>query len=531
MIRFTYKNNSIKEYNTFEDKINNELVIKIDLGNNNLKYLPENMNFPNLQSLICYHNKLTQLSEHMKFSNLLDLNCSNNKLRYLPETMYFPNLHYLDCKFNNLRHLPETMNFPNLQILNCDNNNLTHLPKNMYFPNLQILNCNNNNLSYLPENMNFPNLQTLNCSSNNITYLPENMNLPNLQKLYCYYNQLTHLPETMNFPYLYQLYCNSNHLTHLQEIMNFPNLHYLDCKFNNLRHLPETMNFPNLKILSCHYNQLTHLPENMNLPNLQELYCNNNLLTYLPDTMNLPNLKILSCHNNELSHLQLFLLNCHHLKYISYDNNPIELSPQIARFIKRIQNGSINKLNVYNDKENIHNSTIQLSVKDSINTITSRIDLPKYNLETLTTFILEDPYLECKEQFIEYCNDDSVHSLLLLSFAEVVWFTLQTIKKDFKIETQAEIKKILNQEMKDAECKCFTGRMNRVINCLNGFSPLVTIQIQDSEQIGNIIFIIKHTLETAGTYTVETHKELVIKEMTERGYTKDSIDIWSEYIE
>jgi len=65
--------------------------------------------------------------------------------------------------------------------------------------------------------------------------------------------------------------------------------------------------------------------------------------------------------------------------------------------------------------------------------------------------------------------------------------------------------------MKDAECKCFTVRMNRVINYLNGFTPLVTIQIQDSEQIGNIIFIIKQNLESSKTYTSETHKELVFK--------------------
>jgi len=159
----------------------------------------------------------------------------------------------------------------------------------------------------------------------------------------------------------------------------------------------------------------------------------------------------------------------------SYENNTIELSPQSGQFIPRIENTFINNLNVYNDRQNIHNSTIKLSVKNSINNITSRLDLPNYNLETLITLILEDPYLESKEQFIEYCNDDRVHSLLLLTFSEVVWFTLQTINKDFNSQTQSVIKKILNHEMKDLEYKCFTGRMTRIIECLNGFSPLVNI--------------------------------------------------------
>ena len=65
---------------------------------------------------------------------------------------------------------------------------------------------------------------------------------------------------------------------------------------------------------------------------------------------------------------------------------------------------------------------------------------------------------------------------------------------------------------------------------MNGFSPLVNIAIQDSEQIGNIIFIIKEKLKGSGTYTIETHKELVRTEMNERGYTMDIIDTWLEYI-
>ena len=83
--------------------------------------------------------------------------------------------------------------------------------------------------------------------------------------------------------------------------------------------------------------------------------------------------------------------------------------------------------------------------------------------------------------------------------------------------------------MKDAECKCFTGRMNRVINCLNGFSNYVEINIQDSEQIGNIIYLIKERL--GSEYTVEKHKEGVMKELKERGYDDEVIEEWIGYIE
>jgi len=465
MIKVKYVNDTIKDYNEFEEISSGINVIFINCLNNQLTQLPENMNFPNLHSLYCWNNELTQL--------------------------------------------PENMNFPNLQILHCSDNQLTHLPENMNLPNLHSLYCLNNQLTQLPENMNFPNLQELDCSDNQLTQLPENMNFPNLHSLYCLNNQLTQLPENMNFPNLHSLYCSNNELTQLPENMNFPNLHLLYCSNNKLTQLPENMNFTNLKVLYCSNNQLTQLSENMNFPNLQALYCSNNQLTSLP----------------------LCILNFRHLQKINYVNNEIELSPQIARFIHRLQNKNMNSLSVYNDTQNIHNANIQVSVKDSINNITTRTDLQKFNHEKLIIFILQDNTLLNKDQLIEYSNDVNVHSLLLLTFAEVLWYTLQTIIKDFDIDTQQEIKNILNQEMSDAECKCFTGRINRVINCLNGFSPLVSIQISENEQIGNIIVIIKEKLELTNSYMIETHKELVIKELQERGYTKDIINKWIGFIE
>jgi len=64
---------------------------------------------------------------------------------------------------------------------------------------------------------------------------------------------------------------------------------------------------------------------------------------------------------------------------------------------------------------------------------------------------------------------------------------------------------------------------------LNGFCPLVSIQISENEQIGNIIVIIKEKL--TNSYTIENHKEHVKKELVERGYSKDIIDTWIGFIE
>ena len=117
----------------------------------------------------------------------------------------------------------------------------------------------------------------------------------------------------------------------------------------------------------------------------------------------------------------------------------------------------------------------------------------------------------------------------MLSFAEVLWYVLCTINVDFNNETQDEIKRILNIDMNDSLCKCFTGRISRVINCLSSFSEMVNIKIKDESQIGNIIVMVKNTL--GEDYTIDKHKEIVRKELLEREYDEEVIEKWIEYIE
>ena len=81
------------------------------------------------------------------------------------------------------------------------------------------------------------------------------------------------------------------------------------------------------------------------------------------------------------------------------------------------------KLNIYNDTQNVHNYAIQLCVRDSINRITTRSDLKKYNIDQLHVLILWlktnnlitkilTQLLFVKGIIGEYINDTTVHSLL-----------------------------------------------------------------------------------------------------------------------
>ena len=66
---------------------------------------------------------------------------------------------------------------------------------------------------------------------------------------------------------------------------------------------------------------------------------------------------------------------------------------------------------------------------------------------------------------------------------------------------------------------------------LNGFFEDISINISDSEQIGNIILTVRLKLEKESIYTIATHREEVEKALSERGYTQDTIDTWIQYIE
>ncbi len=82
--------------------------------------------------------------------------------------------------------------------------------------------------------------------------------------------------------------------------------------------------------------------------------------------------------------------------------------------------------------------------------------------------------------------------------------------------------------MNDTICKCFTGRMSRLINCLNGFDDRVNINISDSDQIGNIIIIM---LQKYSEYDVEFKKDIIYKELLTMGFAEDIINEWLIVIE
>ena len=331
------------------------------------------------------------------------------------------------------------------------------------------------------------------------------------------------LPSSIiNLTNLKILQCSHNNLTSLEGIQNLINLKKLYCFCNQLTSLDGIQNLINLTTLNFCVNNLTSLDSIQNLTNLTEIYFSHNKLISLPSAIqNLTNLTTLSCSSNQLTSLPLELLNLRRLTRFYHEDNPIEnIHPLITRFLNR---QTTIRQHVYSDAQSVHNHNIQESVK------TSLINLFKDNKSNFDfKEIIEDDVLtiKVKEALIEYCNDKTEHSTLLFTFEELLVLVWQRIESHVN---NKDIKAILNQEMADSIC--FTGRISRLLNTLNGFYDDIKINIGSGEQIGNIILLTKEKLEREGNYSIDLYKEIVFRELKERDYDQETIEVWLSQIE
>jgi len=337
------------------------------------------------------------------------------------------------------------------------------------------------NIIYIDPNIKyFINLQNLNLSFNKITKIPQEIKyLINLQKIYLHVNEINEIPKEIKY------------LTQLEKLTIFN---------NEIKEIPKEIKYlTQLKLFDLYNNQIKEIPKEIKyLTQLQELYMSHNQIKELP----------------------IEIINLRNLTDFTYYNNPIEnlLNPIINRFIQRIGNRNIH--NLYADNQNVHSSSIQQSIKDSIYNLMKEI-INDNKINYLDDTILS---IQTKEALIEYSKDKNIHTQLECTFEEVLQAVLLEINK-LPNDLQIEVKNRLNEEMEDGLCKCFTGRLSRLVNSLSGYSDKVSIKISSSEEIGNVISIMKDKYDD-----IEIVKLNVEKELIQIGYEKELIDEWISYI-
>lgn len=282
------------------------------------------LSFDNLSTIKKYSNLLNE-------NNLNEIICSEKDV-FLQITNY-DDIIEMEIKGCNLPEFPISLP-KNLVILDCNENMFKKLPN---LPDtLKELYCGINLLEELPD---LPDsLEILNCGCNKIKSLPKLSK--NLKELDFFLNEI-------------------------EEINNLPNKLEILCSNDNpvqiISELPES-----LIQLYCNSNKLLFLPKLPN--NLQTLCCPKNKLSNIP---NFPvRLKFIDINGNYIKLLSNDLFNCRNLENITLSNNPLELTIQQQNFVIWVQerNRQLKKINrnYFKDGQNVHNSSIQKSIRRSI---------------------------------------------------------------------------------------------------------------------------------------------------------------------
>ena len=422
-------------------------------------------------------------------TDITELHLANKKLNYIdPNIKYFVKLQRLNLSFNLIEEIPREIQYlTQLQTFVMSYNQIKEIPKEIkYLTQLQLIFLQHNQIKEIPTEISYlAQLKTLLLYDNKIKEIPKEIgNLTQLQILNVCTNKIKEIPK---------------------EIGNLTQLQKLDLTNNEIKEIPieicDAVYLTQLQTLDLSFNQIKEIPKEIgHLTHLQEL----------------------SFSHNQIKELPLEITNLRNLIIIIYVNNPIEnlLNPIINRFITQIENRGGNIHNIYTDTQNVHSSSIQQSIKDSIYNLMKEVkDDNKINY-------LDDSILsiQTKEALIEYSKDNEIHSQLNCTFEEVLQAVLLEIN-NLSDELQTEVKNRLNEEMEDGLCKCFTGRLSRLVNSLSGYSDKVSIKISSAEEIGNVISIMKDKYDD-----IEIVKLNVEKELLERGYEKEVIDEWLNYL-
>ena len=130
-------------------------------------------------------------------------------------------------------------------------------------------------------------------------------------------------------------------------------------------------------------------------------------------------------------------------------------------------------------------------------------------MDEVSNVIINDSILseKCKAQLIEYASDKNEHIGLGITFCEALQYVFTRIDQN---KARDEIKKILNAEMKDALCMCFTGRISRLVNCLTAIDPLVHIHIVN---LNEMFINVGKRLIDINKYSTDDHQKTFEKEL------------------
>ena len=479
--------------------------------------------FPNLTTLDCSDNDIFNLNAIEACTKLEVLNCDRCKITSLEPLRSCVNLRVLSCVNNHIQSLTGIECCIQLQELYCSSNRISSLKHLELCPMLEILKCSSNDLESMDGIQNCSHVRTVVCCYNKLSTLTHIRGCTSLIDLDCSDNRLRsiELEECIN---LRRLECDGNKLD-IQSIRCAPSLRILSIpcsiigRMNKLITLDGIERFEYLEELYCQRHRLTSLAGIERCQHLRKLNCSSNKLKTLAGVEQCHLLRELVCSDNQLKTLDQ-IVYLQHLTTISVWANPLRtLSLQVERFMNRLQNVNRDG-SVYMDKQNVHDTYVQKTVRDSIQRLLTD-PKPVFDLESMLESNLSE---HTKQRIVEYCGDRTVHSVHLLTYAELLAYVWARIVKS---EHKDELVGILDEQIQDAECLCFTGRFNRTLSVLVGFCEDIVISISDNSRISAIVIAARTMPEACDP---AQHRVIAQDKLLEAGYNLDQVQPWLDAI-
>lgn len=143
--------------------------------------------------------------------------------------------------------------------------------------------------------------------------------------------------------------------------------------FSELRSIPKKLyTLANLESFDCSGNFIEELPKGISkLTKLKYLNISNNKIRKIPTEIgDLIGLEEFFSFDNKIEEIPIEILNCRNLKIMYLGNRyTMHIPIQVQRFMDRINNRLYATTLVYSDNENVHNSKITMSVRESLSKI------------------------------------------------------------------------------------------------------------------------------------------------------------------
>ena len=136
---------------------------------------------------------------------------------------------------------------------------------------------------------------------------------------------------------------------------------------------------------------------------------------------------------------------------------------------------------------------------------------------------------EAKSLLLKYCECTDIHVELNVTYKQVAECIFGWLSKQ-NIEVWNEVIKILDAELLASKDKCFSGRLSRLISCLDGFHPGVRISIATSDQISNRVLSVMNKGKDSGL-EVEEIMTNVLRELKELELSETQINEWMNVVE